>query len=430
MHFLAGRVEDMAQELRELVELESPSSDKAAVDRLASRLADKLEALGLDVQTVPVRERGNHVRAALGGGDRQVLVLCHMDTVWPVGEVERRPVRVVQGRLYGPGAYDMKAGIVQTLWALRALAHLDRAPGVAGASAAGGGPGHAGAGAGPAGGGAGPAGAGGGPVGGGPGTLGSGSGPAGGGRGPGLPDKRVVFLYTSDEEVGSQASRALIEEEARRSQAVLVLEPAGRQGGAKLWRKGVADFRVRVEGRAAHAGADPERGVSAILELCRQVLDIYALANPGEGTTVNVGVIRGGTRPNVVAAEAEAEVDFRAITSAEMDRIVAGMAALRPHTEGAVVTVTGGVNRPPMERTPASERLYHLARDLAQGLGFDLPAEGTGGASDGNFTAHLGIPTLDGLGAVGNGAHAVDEHVVLEDLPRRTALLVRLLQEL
>jgi glutamate carboxypeptidase len=182
---------------------------------------------------------------------------------------------------------------------------------------------------------------------------------------------------------------------------------------------------VRVEGRAAHAGADPERGVSAVHELCRQVPDISALANPAASTTVNVGVIRGGSRPNVVAAEAG--VDFRAATSAEMDRIVAAMSALRPHVEGAVLRVTGGVNRPPMERTAASEQLYRLARGLALGLAFELRAEGTGGASDGNFTAHLGVPTLDGLGAVGNGGHSLDEYMVLDELPRCTALLVRLL---
>lgn len=381
LQFLTERQDLMAEELRELVELECPSTDKAAVDRFARGLAEKLSELGLEPEVIPVRERGDHVRAVLGEGEGQILVLCHMDTVWPVGEVARRPVRVDGGKLYGPGAYDMKAGIVQTLWALRALRELGRWPGTEG--------GH---------------------------RLWS--------------PKRVVFLYTSDEEIGSPSSRPLIEEEARRSRAALVLEPAGRNGGVKLWRKGVAGFRVRVEGRAAHAGADPERGVSAVHELCRQVLDICALANPAAGTTVNVGVIRGGSRPNVVAAEAEAEVDFRAATSAEMDRIVAAMSALRPHVEGAVLRVTGGVNRPPMEPTAASEQLYRLARDLALSLGFDLPAEGTGGASDGNFTAHLGVPTLDGLGAVGNGGHSPDEYVVLDELPRRTALLVRLLESI
>ncbi|MBC7340509.1 MAG: M20 family metallopeptidase [Firmicutes bacterium] len=369
----------MAEELRELVELESPSTDRAAVDSFARRLTEKLAGLGVQPEVIRGREQGDQVRAVLGEGEHRILVLCHMDTVWPVGEVARRPVRVEGGRLYGPGAYDMKAGIVQTLWALRALRELGRWPGTEGGR-----------------------------------DLWS--------------QKSVVFLYTSDEEIGSPSSRPLIEAEATRSRGALVLEPAGRNGGVKLWRKGVAGFRVRVEGRAAHAGADPERGISAVHELCRQVLDICALANPEAGTTVNVGVIRGGSRPNVVAAEAEAEVDFRAGTSAEMDRIVAAMSALRPHAGGAVLRVTGGVNRPPMERTAASEQLYRLARDLALSLGFDLPAEGTGGASDGNFTAHLGVPTLDGLGAVGDGGHSPDEYVVLDHLPRRTALLVRLLE--
>ncbi|MEW5935732.1 MAG: M20 family metallopeptidase [Bacillota bacterium] len=377
--YLAGHREEMAEELRELVELESPSTDRAAVDCFARRLAEKLAELGLEPEVIRGREHGDEVRAVLGEGEHRILVLCHMDTVWPVGEVARRPVRVEGGRLYGPGAYDMKAGIVQTLWALRALRELGQWPGTEGGR-----------------------------------DLWS--------------QRSVVFLYTSDEEIGSPSSRPLIEGEATRSRGALVLEPAGRNGGVKLWRKGVAGFRVRVEGRAAHAGADPERGISAVHELCRQVLDICALANPAAGTTVNVGVIRGGSRPNVVAAEAEAEVDFRAATSAEMERIVAAMSALRPHAEGAVLRVTGGVNRPPMERTAASEQLYRLARELALSLGFDLPAEGTGGASDGNFTAHLGVPTLDGLGAVGDGGHSPDEYVVLDDLPRRTALLVRLLE--
>ncbi|MEW6546167.1 MAG: M20 family metallopeptidase [Bacillota bacterium] len=379
LHFLIGQQDAITEELRELVELESPSTDKGAVDRFAARLAEKLAGLGLQPQVVRGQERGDQVRAVLGEGERQILVLCHMDTVWPVGEVARRPVRIDDGRLFGPGAYDMKGGIVQTLWALRALRELGRWPGTEGGR-----------------------------------DLWS--------------HKRVVFLYTSDEEIGSRSSRPLIEDEARRSRAVLVLEPAGRNGGVKVWRKGVAGFRVRVEGRAAHAGADPERGISAVHELCRQVLDICALANPVAGTTVNVGVIRGGSRPNVVAAEAEAEVDFRAATAAEMDRIVAAMFALRPHAEGTVLHVTGEMNRPPMEPTAASEQLYRLARDLAGSLGFDLPAEGTGGASDGNFTAYLGVPTLDGLGAVGDGGHSLDEYVVLDDLPRRTALLVRLLE--
>lgn len=371
LEYLREHQEEMAADLRWLVEMESPSTDKVAVDRLSRALAERLKALGAEAEIVPAEGFGDHVRAVWGDGPGQILVLCHMDTVWPLGEVARRPVRVEGGKLFGPGAFDMKAGIVQTLWALKALGQsLARVDG-----------------------------------------------------------RRIVFLYNSDEELGSPSSRSLIEREARRSQCALVLEPARPDdGGVKLWRKGVAQFVVRVKGKSSHSGSEPEEGTSAIFELCQQVLRLYALADPGKGTTINVGKFKGGTRVNVVAAEAEAEVDARAASDAEMERVVNAIGSLAPISPGASLSVTGGMNRPPMPLLPASQRLYEQAKALAEELGFPLPAGGTGAGSDGNLTARL-VPTLDGLGARGSGSHALHEHVVLESLPERAALFVRLLEK-
>lgn len=362
--------EEMTGDLRWLVEMESPSTDKRALDRLARALASRLQGEGASVELIPADGYGDHVRAVLGDGPDQILVLCHMDTVWPLGEVERRPVRIEAGRLYGPGAFDMKAGIVQTLWAARAL-HRSWAK---------------------------------------------------------LERRKVVLLYNSDEEVGSPSSRPLIEEEAKRSEFVLVLEPARPgDGGLKLWRKGVAQFTIRVTGKSSHSGSEPEEGASAVHELCHQVLQICSLADARVGTTINVGVIRGGIRANVVAAEAEAEVDVRAVTDSELERVVRGIGSLVAASPGTTVTATGGINRPPMPLLPGTQILYEQARVLAAELGFDLPGGGTGAASDGNLTAHLGIPTLDGLGARGSGSHALHECVELDSLPERTALLLLLL---
>jgi len=367
---LRDHQEEMTTDLRWLVEMESPSTDKKALDRFARALASRLQDEGLTVEVIPTDGYGDHVRAVLGNGPDQILVLCHMDTVWPLGEVKRRPVRIEAGKLYGPGAFDMKAGIVQTLWAARALqrswAKLER--------------------------------------------------------------RKVVLLYNSDEEVGSPSSRSVIEEEARRSKFVLVLEPARPgDGGLKLWRKGVAQFTVRVTGKSSHSGSEPEEGASAVHELCHQVLQICSLADAKAGTTINVGVIRGGIRVNVVAAEAEAEVDVRAVTDSELERVVRAIESLRAASPGTTVTVTGGINRPPMPLLPGTQILYEQARVLAAELGFDLPGGGTGAGSDGNLTAHLGVPTLDGLGARGSGSHAVHECVELDSLPERTALLLLLL---
>jgi glutamate carboxypeptidase len=239
------------------------------------------------------------------------------------------------------------------------------------------------------------------------------------------------MLLTSDEETGSTTSRPIIEEEARRHDVVFVLEPAQPPGGDyKTWRKGVGGYRLTARGRASHAGADHEKGVNAIEELAHQILAIQAFTNYEAGTTVNVGLVRGGTRSNVVPAQATVEIDVRVMDEVQAARLDAQMLGLKPHLPGASLQVTGGVGRPPMVRTPQIAALFARARDLAAGMGLSLGETGTGGGSDGNYTAALGVPTLDGMGAVGDGGHALDEHVVVTSLPERAAILAAMLHDL
>jgi glutamate carboxypeptidase len=346
--------DEMVQALGRLVEAESFSTDHRATEACAAVIEDLCRRwLGTGPERI-----GRHLRWRRPG-HRPVLLLCHFDTVWPTGTLADFPFTVEDGIARGPGAFDMKAGIVQGLSALRT----------------------------------------------------SGAGP-------------VTVLLTADEEIGSPSSRSLIEAEASGARAVLVLEPA--DGPAvKVARKGVGDWTVRVRGRAAHAGLAPETGVNAIVELARQILAVTEVASPEEGTTVNVGTVRGGSANNVVAEEARATVDARVWTDEEADRVAASMASLRATTPGAEVSVEGRFNRGPLERE-VSEELYRRLR----GLGFDVPAAAVGGASDGNLTGALGVPTLDGLGAVGGGAHARDEHVVVAEMPRRAEMLARLLEDL
>ena len=354
-----------------LVRLESPSGDAAAVDQCMAELASRLGAIGGAVACLPGGSGGDHLRAEFGSGTRRVLLLGHIDTVWPVGTLASRPFREQDGLLFGPGVFDMKAGLAIASLALRAL-----------------------------------------------------------GQGPDVIPGTVVMLVTPDEETGSASSRAVIEAEALASEAVLVLEPALPGGALKTSRKGCGAFVLRVSGRAAHAGVEPERGASAISELARQIPRIEALGDGAAGTTVNVGVIRGGSRPNVVAAGAEAVIDVRAATAAEATRVAAAFHALTPSDPRVALTVSGSFDRPPMERSAGVAALYDLAREVASGLGRPLGEGGTGGGSDGNLTAALGVPTLDGLGAVGGGAHADDEHVRIADLPWRAALLAGLLSRI
>lgn len=352
-----------------LVGAESPTTDRDAANRCGRLVSALAREQGAEIEWVPSQSCGDHLLARFGDGSGdQVLLLGHFDTVWPVGQLARMPIREVEGRLHGPGIYDMKGGIGIGLLALRALAATGR-----------------------------------------------------------LEERRVTMLLTADEERGSTTSRGLIEDEARRSGAVLVLEPGLPGGGVKTGRKGCAEFDVRVQGVAAHAGIDPSRGASAIDELAAQIAAIGALRDPARGVTLNVGIVEGGSRPNVVADSARAVVDVRARTMADARRLEEAMQALRPTIAGTVVDVSGGFNRPPFERTPAVARLYEAARAIAAELGRELGEGPTGGGSDGNFTGALGVPTLDGLGAVGDGAHALDEHLLTADLTWRAALVAGLI---
>ena len=365
--------EGALRRLRRLVTLESPSDDEARLRAIAADFTAELVALGAEVETRDVEGVGEHVIARIPGsgeGRAPILILGHLDTVHPVGTFD--PVFEVQdGRARGPGVFDMKGGWACVLEAL-ARFHEARTP----------------------------------------------------------PRRPVRILATCDEETGSETSRALIEELATDAHAVLVPEPPFPDGSAKTRRKGVAWYRLTAHGRASHAGLAPEDGINAVVELAQQVLAVTALADPASGTTVSVSRAGGGTASNVIPARAWAVVDVRFTRAAEADRVDAAMRSLEPVHGGARLELEGGLNRPPMERTDGVAELYERARSLAAELGWTLGEGLSGGASDGSFTAGLGIPTLDGIGPVGGGAHAATEHVEIADLPRRVALYGRLLEVL
>ena len=369
LDYAQGHAGDILETLRRIVELESFSADKASIDILSSYIKDRLEALDARVQVVPQKEAGDHLLADWGEGPEQVLILCHMDTVWPQGTLEEKPFRVEDGLAYVPGILDMKAGIAISLHALDAIRSLGLST-----------------------------------------------------------QSRVRLLFNSDEEVGSTTSRSLIEEEAKKSSYVLVLEPAaGSSGALKIGRKGVGMFQLKVTGRAAHAGNEPEKGISAVEELAHQVLRLHSLTDLEIGTTVNVGVMTGGTVRNQIAPFAEALVDLRVASNAEADRVTQEILGLKPFLPGATVEVTGGLNRPPMEKTPGTARLLETARRLAEPLGIELLEAHVGGGSDGQFAAAVGVPVLDGMGGVGEGPHSDHEHVIVATLPERVALVASLL---
>lgn len=369
---LTQHQEQMLKDLRGFVERETPSTEKPLLDDFAEFLASYAEdEVGGRAEIIPARERGNHVRVEWGDPTRQrpILLLGHYDTVWPTGTLDRMPFTVAEDVARGPGVFDMKCGLVQGLWAVRAFRQV--ADG----------------------------------------------------------DRALVFFCNADEELGSGSSRALIEEHARAASTVLVLEPS-MDGALKTARKGAGRFEIHVTGRPAHAGLDPFGGVSAIEELARLTLELHDHSNRETGTTVNVGVSRGGTRFNVIAAEATAEVDLRVVTWEEMERMTGVIHSLQARNPEAQVRVEGGMIWPPMERTEKTAALFSLASRLAHELGFELREGLAGGASDGSFCAAQGTPVLDGLGAVGGGAHAVDEHVRVADMPQRSALVARLLEVL
>ena len=361
--------------IREMVECESPSDEPAAVNRFVDLLADVAPSFAR-FKTVSGGRFGRHVVCTfdLPGKRKQgrILVLGHSDTVWPLGTLASMPFRQRDGRLWGPGVLDMKAGIAFFLYAMRILRDLDVAVG-----------------------------------------------------------HQVVLQINSDEEVGSESSRPLTEHNARHSKAVLVLEPAtGLDGRLKTARKGIGDYTVTVRGKASHSGLNFTGGVNAILELARQIGRIASFTDLRRGITVNPGVVAGGTRPNVVAAEAAVQMDMRVLRLKDAAAIDRKLRGLRPVDKRCTIEVQGGLNRPPLERSPAVVRLFRQAQKLAYEMGVELEESLSGGGSDGNFTAALGIPTLDGLGAVGEGAHALDESILVDRIADRTALLAKLVASL
>ena len=373
--WLRPRERAMMRLLGQFVRAESPSFDKAAVDRFGRIVATEWKKRGAGVTLLRQRERGDLVRAEWRprgkGTSAQILVLGHLDTVYEIGTITRMPFRVSRGRAWGPGTFDMKGGLVIALYSMDALAAVGC-----------------------------------------------------------LLEKRIVFLWTSDEEIGSESSRAAIEREAKRSDAVLVLEPAaGLDGRVKTGRKGVGEIELIVTGRAAHAGLNPEDGVNAIEEMAHQIARISRWNQPRRGITVNAGVIEGGTRTNVIPERARALVDLRASRVEDMRALERKFRALRPILSGAKLEIRGGFNRPPMERN-MSAALYAKARALSKEMGLTLGEAFVGGGSDGNFTAALGVPTLDGLGAIGEGAHSPLENIMIRALPERAALLAGLIATL
>jgi glutamate carboxypeptidase len=367
---MTAQKSEMVACLRQLVELESPSHDKAALGRLCRHLAAEFARIGGQTRFHAQEHAGDHLQVNFPGAGKPILILGHMDTVWDVGTLASMPFRVANGRAFGPGSFDMKAGIVQAIYAIRALKEPD-------------------------------------------------------GRLP----RAITVLLVTDEEIGSRSSRPVTEALAKKSAAVLVLEPSqGPKGALKTSRKGVGAYHVKVEGREAHSGLDSDKGASAVLELARQLLVIEKFADRKRGITVNPGVVRGGTRTNVVAGEATAEVDARVTETKDILYLDKKFRSLKPFDKRCKVAIMGGIGRPPMERSKGVVMLFMLAQRLAQEFGWKLEEASVGGGSDGNFTAALGIPTLDGLGAVGEGAHARQESVVVAEMPRRAALLARLIE--
>ncbi|MGH9338248.1 MAG: M20 family metallopeptidase [Acidobacteriota bacterium] len=369
---VSGETGQIIDLLRAVIEHESPSTHKGLVDRLGSFIAEHMRRNNLSPRIEQRQEAGNIVWTEWEGTQEgRVLVLCHIDTVWEPGSLKRNPFRIEEGRLYGPGIYDMKSGVTASLKAQEYMA-----------------------------------------------------------RGWIKPKKKVRFLYTTDEETGSHASREIIEDFARQSDVVLVTEPPTLEGHLKTFRKGVGDFIVRVHGQSAHAGADPDKGVNAVHELARQILALERIAHREKGTTVTMTVVRGGERENVIPDRAEVRIDCRFRTLEEGERVDGSIRQLRPQLQGARLEVLGGINRPPMIRTERTHKLFEAAAEIAKEIGIDLQQGETGGASDGSYTAALGIPTLDGLGIPGDGAHALHEHISLDHLASRVALLSLLIERL
>ena len=371
LRYFEAREEACLQTIRELVEIESPSDNKAAADRMGRVLVEKFTVLGGRAQIHSTSDFGDNVQIDFGGSSnaKPVLLLGHLDTVYPMGTLATMPCSAVDGRMHGPGVLDMKSGIALMLQAIEALQAWHG----------------------------------------------------------NLPRPVTVFLV-SDEEVGSYSSRRITESLARKSAAVLVLEPAGPRGAVKTARKGVGEYTLRVEGVASHAGLDPGKGHSAILELSKQITAIWKLNDLKRGISVNPGVIRGGTRTNVIAADATVEIDVRIKIAKQAAALDRKLRALKPFDRHCKLSIEGGINRLPMERNAGVAALYKKAKAIASQIQWNLEEAAVGGGSDGNFTAGIGVPTLDGMGGVGTGAHALHEHIVISELPRRALLLAAMIE--
>jgi len=353
--------------LKTLVETESPSHDKAAVNRVGAIVAEEAGKLGAQVEIISNVETGDHVISRWGSGKDGILLLCHMDTVFPLGTLAKMPYREADGKIFGPGTMDMKAGIVISFGAVEEA------------------------------------------------------------RKNGM-TRPVTLLCTSDEEIGSHTSREYIERLAKESALVLVLEPSLADGSLKTWRKGVGEFCVKTRGRAAHAGGDHEKGRNAIEEMAHQVIAIQKLTDYTKQTTLNVGVIHGGTVSNVVPEEAVVQVDVRVMQHEEWERIESEMKNLKPVLDGTSIEVTGDLNRPPMPFNEIMKETFEKVKSIAEQMGIEVKANGTGGASDANFVAPLGIPLLDGLGGVGDGAHSEREFIFEDSLEQKVKLVSALLR--
>lgn len=371
LQYFESRLPALVQTIRELVEIESPSDDKLAADRMGALLAARFEAAGGRATVHRAEKYGDNIQVDFSGREKikPILLLGHFDTVYPLGTLAHMPCHQIGDRLHGPGVLDMKSGVALMLYAIEALKHWHGE----------------------------------------------------------LPRPVTVFLV-SDEEVGSYSSRKITEKLARESAAVLVLEPAAARGAVKTARKGVGEYFLTARGIASHAGLDPGKGHSAILELAHQITKTWKWNDLKRGLSINPGVIRGGTRTNVIASEAVVEIDVRIKSAKQAAGIDRRFRALKPVDKRCKLEVKGGINRLPMERTAGVIALYEKARALAAQINWRLEEAAVGGGSDGNFTAGIGIPTLDGMGALGDGAHATHEHIIISELPRRALLLAGMIE--
>ncbi|HEX4750996.1 MAG TPA: M20 family metallopeptidase [Bryobacteraceae bacterium] len=374
LHWANAKQKDIIGLIQEMVECESPSGSPEKINRIVDLLVARTSDIA-HADFVESEEFGKHLRLTFNLGQNsqgQILALGHSDTVWPVGTLKNIPFRETDGRLWGPGVLDMKSGLAFLVYAVRALKELAV-----------------------------------------------------------IPRKKIVLLVVADEEVGSRSSRPLTEAEAGRSDYVLVLEPGtGLSGKLKTSRKGVGLYNVRVTGKSVHAGIDFAAGASAIVEAAHQILNVAEFTDLRRGVTVNPGIVSGGTRTNVVAADAQIAVDTRVVRLRDAEALDRKFHSLRAADKRCCIEVSGGLNRPPMERTKEIQKLFNKAKSLGRGLGLKLEESATGGGSDGNFTAALGVPTLDGLGGVGEGAHANNESILIDRIADRTALLTSLLASL